>query len=99
MAKTLTVVGATGGDASLEVSETALRRHGLTLEAVANAIRRSSRDVPGGAIKAGGGEILVRTKGQAYRGMEKGWARPYLGRVIRLPYIEPVFRPPSEAGD
>jgi multidrug efflux pump subunit AcrB len=55
---------------SIEVSETTLRRYGLTLDAVSNAIRRSSLDLPGGAIKAGGGEILVRTQGQFYLGRE-----------------------------
>jgi multidrug efflux pump subunit AcrB len=55
---------------SVEISENTLRRYGLTLEAVADAVRRSSLDLPGGAIKAGGGEILVRTKGQRYRGHE-----------------------------
>lgn len=55
---------------SVEVSENTLRRYGLTLDAVATAIRRSSLDLPGGAIKAGGGEILVRTQGQYYRGRE-----------------------------
>jgi multidrug efflux pump subunit AcrB len=37
---------------------------------VANAIRRSSLDLPGGAVKTEGGEILLRTKGQRYRGPE-----------------------------
>lgn len=55
---------------SVEVSETTLRRYGLTLDQVAQAIRRSSLDLPGGAIKAGGGEILVRTQGQNYSGTE-----------------------------
>ncbi len=55
---------------SIEVSEQTLRRYGLTLDQVANSVRRSSLDLPGGTIRAGGGEILVRTKGQAYRGSE-----------------------------
>ena len=55
---------------SIEVSEQTLRRYGLTLEQIANAVRRSSLDLPGGFIRASGGEILVRTKGQAYRGSE-----------------------------
>lgn len=55
---------------SIEISENTLRAYGLTLERVAQAIRESSLDLPGGAIKAGGGEILVRTKGQAYVGRE-----------------------------
>jgi multidrug efflux pump subunit AcrB len=55
---------------SLEVSENALRRFDLTFDEVAQAIRRSSLDLPGGSIKARGGEVLLRTKGQAYTGLE-----------------------------
>jgi len=54
-------------EVSIEVSEEDLRRHNLTFDAVANAVRRSSLDLPGGSIKTEGGEILLRTKGQAYR--------------------------------
>jgi len=52
----------------IEVSEDTLRRHGLSLAQVADAIRRNSLDIPGGTIKTRGGEILVRGKGQRYRG-------------------------------
>jgi len=55
---------------SIEVSEKALRRHGLSFQQVANAVGRSSLDLPGGAVKTEGGEILLRTKGQRYRGQE-----------------------------
>ncbi|MGD9346275.1 MAG: efflux RND transporter permease subunit [Candidatus Aminicenantes bacterium] len=55
---------------SIEVSEQALRRFDLTFDEVAQAIRRSSLDLPGGSIKTIGGEILLRTKGQAYIGRE-----------------------------
>jgi len=55
---------------SIEVSEQSLRRHGLTFDAVADAVRRSSLDLPGGSVKTVGGEILLRTKGQAYRGRD-----------------------------
>ncbi len=55
---------------SVEVSEEALRQYGLTFEEVAAAIRRSSLDLPGGKIATAGGEILLRTEGQAYRGRE-----------------------------
>jgi multidrug efflux pump subunit AcrB len=51
---------------AIEVSEDTLRRHGLTFDRIATAIRRSSLDLPGGSIKTEGGEVLVRTKGQAY---------------------------------
>ena len=55
---------------SIEVSEATLRRHGLTFDEVAAAVRRGSLDIPGGSVKAAGGEILLRTKGQAYTGNE-----------------------------
>lgn len=55
---------------SIEVSENTLRRYNLTLDQVAGAIRRSSLDMPGGSIKSAGGEILLRTTGQAYYGHE-----------------------------
>jgi multidrug efflux pump subunit AcrB len=55
-------------EVSIEVSEETLRRHNLTFDAVAMAVRRSSLDLPGGSIRTPGGEILLRTKGQAYRG-------------------------------
>ena len=53
---------------SIEVSEDALRRHELTLEQVAAAVRGSSLDLPGGSVKTRGGEILLRTVGRAYEG-------------------------------
>jgi multidrug efflux pump subunit AcrB len=55
---------------SIEVSEAALRAHGLTFDEVAQAVRRSSLDVPGGTLRTRGGEILLRTKGQGYRGRD-----------------------------
>src|SRR5262249_4519788 len=55
---------------SVEVSEETLRRNGLTFDQVADAVRRSSLDVPGGSIKTAGGEVVLRTQGQAYVGPE-----------------------------
>jgi multidrug efflux pump subunit AcrB len=55
---------------SIEVSEEALKRHDLSFQEVADAIRRSSLDLPGGSLKTAGGEILLRTKGQAYSGRD-----------------------------
>lgn len=55
---------------SIEISEDALRRWGLTFDFVANAVRQASVDLPGGAVKTDTGEILLRTKGQAYTGRE-----------------------------
>jgi multidrug efflux pump subunit AcrB len=64
------LASATPFEVSIEVSESAMRRHGLSLDMVADAVRRSSLDLPGGAVKTAGGEILLRTKGQAYSGRE-----------------------------
>lgn len=58
--------GARAYEISIEVSEETLRRHGLTLDQVAVAVRRGSLDRPGGSIKTSSGEVLLRTKGQAY---------------------------------
>ncbi len=51
---------------SIEVSEVSLRRYGLTLDEVAQAIRQSSIDLPGGSVKTTGGDVLLRVKRQAY---------------------------------
>ena len=74
------LVSAPPYEISIEVSEMALRRHGLTFDQVADAVRRSSLDLPGGSVRTDGGEILLRTIGQAYRGDEYEelvlWTRP-----------------------
>jgi multidrug efflux pump subunit AcrB len=53
---------------AIEVSEAALQRHGLRFDDVVGAVRHSSLDLPGGSVKTESGEILLRAKGQAYRG-------------------------------
>jgi multidrug efflux pump subunit AcrB len=55
---------------SIEVSERALLRYGLTFQQVARAVRSASLDLPGGRIRSRDGEILLRTEGQAYSGRE-----------------------------
>ena len=49
---------------SIEVSEDDLRRHGMTFDQVADAVRRSSLDLPGGSVRMERGEILLRTMGR-----------------------------------
>jgi multidrug efflux pump subunit AcrB len=46
---------------SIEVSGENLRKYGLTLPAVAAAIRRTAVQLPAGGVKTRGGEILLRT--------------------------------------
>ncbi len=64
------IVSAPPYEISIEVSEDDLRRHGMTFDQVADAVRRSSLDLPGGSVRTERGEILLRTIGQAYRGAE-----------------------------
>jgi len=54
----------------IEVTEFKLQEYNLTFAQVASAVQRSSIDLPGGSIKAHNGNILLRTKGQAYVGDE-----------------------------
>lgn len=55
---------------SIEVSEQQLRQYELSIADLAEAIRRSSIDLPAGTIKTGDSEFLVRTKGQLYTGVD-----------------------------
>ncbi len=57
-------------EVGIEVSESALRRHRLSFQEVADAVRRTSLDLPGGSVKTPAGEILLRAKGQAYVGRD-----------------------------
>ena len=56
------VAGIRRYEISIEVSENALRRYGLSFRQVAAAVRGASLDLPGGSVKTQGGEILLRVK-------------------------------------
>ncbi|HCB08794.1 MAG TPA: RND transporter [Alteromonas sp.] len=64
------VVGDRDYEISIEMSEYTLQKYDLTFSEVVNAVRQSSVDLPGGTIKSDNGNILLRTKGQAYTGWE-----------------------------
>jgi multidrug efflux pump subunit AcrB len=64
------VTSARSYEISIEVPEEALRRHGITFDDVVRAVQRGSLDRPGGSIRTTGGEVLLRTVGQAYTGEE-----------------------------
>lgn len=55
---------------SIEISEENLRRFKITFDQVAAAVKTGSLDLPGGVIKASGGDVLIRAKGQRYTGRE-----------------------------
>jgi len=50
----------------IEISEKTLRKYGITLQTVADAVARSSLDLPAGNVDAREGEVLIRTKGRRY---------------------------------
>ncbi len=58
--------GVKTGEIHVEIPEETLRRYGLTLGKVAEAVRKGSLDLPAGRVKTAGGEILIRTKGRRY---------------------------------
>lgn len=51
----------------IEVSQDKLRTYDLSLTDISNAISRNSQDLSAGNVKAASGNILLRSKGQAYR--------------------------------
>ncbi len=55
---------------AVEASQDRLRDAGLTLADVAQAIRDSSLDLSAGNVRTAGGDVLIRSKGQAYRQTE-----------------------------
>ncbi len=57
---------------SVEVPQEKLRAYNLTLDQVAQAIRLGAVDLPGGAVKTKGGEVLVRTTERRDQGQEYG---------------------------
>ena len=59
-------MGARPYEIAIEIKARDLRQYNLTLEQVAQKIRQSSLDMPGGSIKTANGDILLRTRGQAY---------------------------------
>jgi len=62
---------------AIEVKELTLRQYQITFDEIANALKRASLDLPGGAIKTERGDVLLRTVGQSYTGQE------YADTVIR----------------
>jgi multidrug efflux pump subunit AcrB len=59
------VVGARTPEVSIEVSEEALRRYGLTFDDVASAIRRSSINLSSGSVRTDDGDYQLRARNLA----------------------------------
>jgi multidrug efflux pump subunit AcrB len=56
------LAGAPRREIAIEVPQSKLREHGLTLEDVSARIAATSLELPGGTLKTSGGEILLRTR-------------------------------------
>ncbi|XPF95497.1 efflux RND transporter permease subunit [Colwellia sp. RE-S-Sl-9] len=50
----------------IEVKQDTLKQYNLSISDIVNAVRVSSQDVSGGNVKTEGGDVLIRSKGQAY---------------------------------
>ncbi|PAW60941.1 MAG: hypothetical protein B9S37_07205 [Verrucomicrobiia bacterium Tous-C3TDCM] len=55
---------------SVEIEEENLRRYGLSMGEIAAVLRRESVDMPGGSVRSGKGELVIRTVGKKFRGDE-----------------------------
>ena len=52
---------------AIEASPDRLREFGISLQMLADAVRGSSVDLSAGNVRTEGGDVLIRSKGQAYR--------------------------------
>ena len=66
------LVGVRNYEIGIEIPQSTLRTYNLTLDEVAKRIGRTSLELPGGAVKAPGGDILVRVKERKDYGHEFG---------------------------
>ena len=64
------LLGAKDYQIDIEISEETLRKYGLSLQKVAEIVRRENLELPGGTIRSEGGEILLRGKNKKYVGGE-----------------------------
>ncbi len=68
----ITLAGVRDHEISIEVSESTLKEFGLTFSQVADAVRATSIDLPGGSVRTGAGEILLRAQNRRYEAPEIG---------------------------
>ena len=57
---------------SIEIQEWSLRQYDISLEQVAAVLRQNSTDVSAGNLKTEGGDIFIRSLGQAYKADDFG---------------------------
>ncbi|WP_250655785.1 efflux RND transporter permease subunit [Alkalimarinus coralli] len=52
---------------AIEIPERTLREYNLSMADIADAVQKGSFDLSAGSVRTAGGEIFIRTKGQAYQ--------------------------------
>lgn len=62
----VSIAGTREYEISIEVSDQRLRELGLSHNQVAEAVRRTSVDLPGGSVRAEGGEVILRALGKRF---------------------------------
>ncbi len=60
------IFGVRRAEIHIDISESNLRRYGLTLDQVSSIVQQSSLDLPAGSVKSEEGTVLIRTKGRRY---------------------------------
>jgi len=75
----VSIVGTRAYEIAIEVSDHALQQYGISFDTVVNAVRASSRDLPGGRMRTDQGSITLRSVAQAYSG-EDFAALPLISR-------------------
>jgi HAE1 family hydrophobic/amphiphilic exporter-1 len=71
------LLGAKDYQIDIQIPEQTLREYGLSLQQVAEIVRRENLELPGGTIRSEAGEILLRGKNKRYVGTE----------IARLPLV------------
>lgn len=64
------IAGVRPYEIGIEIPEATLRKYGLTLERVSEAIRNSALDLPAGVVQTEAGDVSILTKGRAYTGQD-----------------------------
>lgn len=60
------ITGVRNYEVAIEVPKDTLQKYGLTISDITRAIRQNSQDISSGNIRTDGGDILIRSKNQAY---------------------------------
>lgn len=90
----VSMVGARDREITIELSEEALRRNGLTISQVAEAVRQSSLNLTAGELQTGAGGIVLQSLSKRFEGKEYEDI-PLItridGTIVRLGDVADIF--------